>query len=161
MKLKCVMLKLNIKNWDKLLASINPADVYDDGDGYGLETTPHMTILYGIHPDTPNEALKAACESLGTLEVRCQAVEVFSNENFDVLKITVEKTPEIMKVRKMFTSEFYHINKFEEYNPHVTIAYLKKDKGEKYINPNTGKYFVSDTYWVTGEGLDEIVKGMG
>ena len=46
----CLMLDLSINNWQKLLDCIDEEDIYngDDAEKYGLETEPHITILYGL-----------------------------------------------------------------------------------------------------------------
>ena len=46
----CLMVNVPIKNWDDVLALIDPEDVYDE-PGYGLESEPHITVLYGFHDE--------------------------------------------------------------------------------------------------------------
>lgn len=43
----CLMLQCNIKNWNAVTSIIHPEDIYTK-DGFGLETEPHITILYGF-----------------------------------------------------------------------------------------------------------------
>ena len=60
-KYGCVMLELNIQNWDDLTKSIDPNDVYLPEDpSHGIETDPHVTILYGLHRGVTPEQVKSA-----------------------------------------------------------------------------------------------------
>ena len=63
-KYDCVMLSSDIykKDWNDFLKIIDEKDLYlgetqkdIDDDEYGLESEPHITLLYGIHPKENNK----------------------------------------------------------------------------------------------------------
>lgn len=49
-KFGCVMIELGIPNWNEITSLINKEDIYSPkGDNtHGLETDPHITILWGV-----------------------------------------------------------------------------------------------------------------
>lgn len=130
----CLMLDLNIPNWNKLLDIIQPEDIYDE-IGFGKETEAHCTVLYGFHLDNDNlvnelkEMTKQNCKE--PIKLTVAGVSCFNNKDFDVLKFDIqsEKMSELNKICKQFP----HTNTFPNYHPHITIAYLKPNLGEKYI----------------------------
>jgi hypothetical protein len=138
----CVMIKVPIKNWDKVLDEIDPSDVYEvPNESYGLQLNPHVTILYGFGSDINLNDIKKKLNQYSPVEVIINGIEVFENDEFDVVKFGVKKTDQL---ESMFNSlsELPNENQFPEYLPHITIAYVKKGSGEKYkklMNKNLGK----------------------
>lgn len=128
----CVMLYLDppAKMWQKIQDSVEEKDVCTD-DGLGRESEPHVTVLYGIHEDVPDEDVEAIIDSITAPEITLNKISTFDNENFDVLKFDVEGEG-LHAMNKKFT-ELPHTNSYPDYHPHATIAYLKKGEGKKYI----------------------------
>ena len=62
-------------------------------------------------------------------------ISLFENPEFDVVKLEVNKTPKLEEIYKNL-SEFPNSNQFPDYKPHITIAYVKKGLGQKYVDPN-------------------------
>lgn len=97
----------------------------------------HVTVLYGLHTTSPVEvynnlkrhhAVRPASMTFGKLGL-------FRHRDMDVLKLGVESPDldHLHDVSKQLPNSF----KFPNYNPHVTVAYLKPGTGEKYLNlPN-------------------------
>lgn len=131
----CVMIFLDITKdgWSALLDLVDDEDVYtEEGDsGYGKETTPHATILYGLHGDIEDEDVEAIIDEVTKPDIELKKVSMFENDKFDVLKFDVE-SDDLNKYNKMFT-KLPHTNKYPDYHPHTTIAYLKKGAGDKYV----------------------------
>lgn len=135
-KFGCVMVFLNYNKseWEALQDLIDKEDLYEpEGEsGYGKETEPHATILYGLHTDIPDEDVESEIEKIKSPELKLGKVSSFTNDKFDVLKFDVE-SEDLHKYNKDFR-EFPHTNDYPEYHPHCTIAYVKSGKAQKYID---------------------------
>jgi tRNA nucleotidyltransferase/poly(A) polymerase len=131
----CLMLFLDIPVWNKITSVIDPDDVLDV-EGYGIETEPHTTILYGFHPEvTPEEVFDLFKLNIPVepIKVGISGISIFSNPEFDVVKFDVE-SPILNQANKIM-SDLPNTNTFPEYHPHITIAYVKKGTGHKYVKP--------------------------
>lgn len=112
--------------------------------GFGREDEMHVTVLYGLHSDSSEETRRIVSKQQ-PFTVELGNVGIFSNDKFDVIKVNVQ-SPELHKLNKRLTDQVTYTNKFKEYRPHVTIAYVKKGKGWKYngIDDFDGKLFEAD-----------------
>lgn len=132
----CLMLYLGLNNleWIKTLnAFIDNDDLGDDGF---LELEPHLTILYGFHDDTTNikdirKHLDGVCLNELKNDIKLNSLSLFENEQ-DILKISVD-SEKLTKLNSLFRDNFDYTTNFPDYKAHLTIAYLKKGTGKKYI----------------------------
>lgn len=131
----CLMVFLDVdkKAWKELQDMISEDDLYteEEDSSYGRENEPHVTILYGLHGDIEDKDLEVEIDKITEPHIEFKSISTFENDKFDVLKFDV-KSPDLNKLNKVFT-KFPHTNKFPDYHPHATIAYLKKGTAEKYI----------------------------
>lgn len=67
------------------------------------------------------------------VEYRFSGISLFENEKFDVLKFDVE-SEDLIEMNRVVSASFACNDSCSIYHPHATIAYLKKGKGEKYVN---------------------------
>lgn len=110
----------------------DPAANYD-AQKTGRESEPHITVLYGL--DTTNEAeVKGLVQSAKPIEVELGEVSQFdTNEDYDVLKVDVVSN-QLSELNAKLDKVLATPGKtFDEYQPHVTIAYVKKGSGQKYV----------------------------
>ncbi len=130
-KYGCVMLGFEIpeETWKKAQDIISDNDITTK-EGLGREMDPHVTILYGIHSDVPDEDVEALIDELISPEIRFNHLSIFENPEFDVVKYTI-RNKALEKMNKMF-KELPYTNDFPKYEPHVTLAYVEKGKGSKY-----------------------------
>ena len=63
--------------------------------------------------------------------IEIENIDTFENEDFDVVKFNVKKTEQLQRIFDAL-SELPNENTFPDYNPHMTIGYVKKGLGEKY-----------------------------
>ena len=99
---------------------------------YGREYESHVTIVYGIKEESPKQ-IKKLLSKQKPFYIECGKVSVFNCDNFDVLKIEVE-SPEIRRIHKLIYDTFDVLPcSFNKYRPHVTIAFLNKTCGDKFI----------------------------
>lgn len=129
-----LMLFFNIPNWDAIISKIHPEDLYNE-PGYGLEEEPHVTALYGFHDEVTAEEVQEAAKkySRKPITVKLTGISLFQSKNrpFDVIKFDV-KSPELVRLNKRL-QKLPNTNEFNEYHPHMTIAYVKKGTGAKYV----------------------------
>ena len=132
----CVMVYIEPNNEFKdIHRKIYKQDIYEDPEdpSYGLEREPHVTLLFGLHPEVTLEQVKG---SLAGYEfdkpLKAYNVSCFSNDKYDVLKFDIEgeHLAEMNKALKKFP----YTSNFPDYHPHSTIAYLKPRTGQKYID---------------------------
>ena len=145
----CLMVYLNLPYWDQFLSKIQPEDLYQtDNDRYGLETEPHCTILYGIHSDVNDEDVFKLFDGIkkSDFDLSIDGIGCFYNKDYDVLKMNVksEKLNELNSLAKSLP----HTSHFQDYKPHLTLAYLQKGEGRKYIDP---------TFMMEINSIDKIV----
>jgi|LakMenE18May11ns_1017448.scaffolds.fasta_scaffold9889655_2 2'-5' RNA ligase len=112
---------------------------------FGREDEIHTTILYGIHGDSPEE-VKNVLQGFGPIKASLGKINIFTNPyHFDVVMIEVESS-DLCNLNKALSDNIKHTNKYGDYKPHVTIAYVKKNKGWRYLGKNKfqGKQFICD-----------------
>lgn len=133
----CVMLSIDIpsKEWNSILDIIDKKDLYNGEDGneeskYGLEKEPHITLLYGIHSNVPDEDVEAITTKIVSPKLSIKTASKFDSPECDVLKFDISSSV-LSDINKKL-SELPNTNEYE-YHPHMTIAYLTKGTADKYI----------------------------
>lgn len=132
----CLMMDTDIDNWEEYhTAGIDKDDVYikPHDKSYGLETQPHITIVYGFHEDEIDEETISSVvkQNMKPITVSIDEVDIFENDEYDVVKYNVPVTDELQQYRDLFL-KFPNTQTFPEYKPHMTIAYVKPGMGKKY-----------------------------
>jgi hypothetical protein len=62
-KLGCVMVEVPVKNWNEITSIINKDDLYEvEGEKYGIQENPHLTLLYGLKPNITKEQVEQVLE---------------------------------------------------------------------------------------------------
>lgn len=130
----CAMLYFNMPQMQQLHESIAQEDIFTkEGDrSFGLETEPHVTLLYGLHHDVDHDAVTDTCQNCAYPNLTLKNASCFNNDEYDVLKFDVD-SPELHSVNAEL-SKFPHTTNFPDYHPHSTVAYLKKGTGQKYVD---------------------------
>lgn len=114
---------------------IDPADLYTAEEGYGLEDQPHITALYGLDTQEPEDARKALAD-FGPVKARIGNASVFENDKYDVLKFDI--TGDDVHRLNAELRKLPHKSDFPDYKPHMTVAYLKKGTAQKYAGFKMG-----------------------
>lgn len=133
----CVMVYLDIPNWQNIVSHIDSEDLYKPNQGrFGIETDPHITILYGLHSNVNDEDVINVFKGLKSdeLDVNVEGIDIFENPEFDVIKMNVES--EKLNQLNQELRRLPHTSDFPDYKPHITIAYLLSGTGKKYIDPD-------------------------
>lgn len=137
----CVMIDIDIDNWKDFESNIDKNDLYDpENDKHGFETEPHLTLLYGLHSEVSDEDVESSLKKfdLKNLKIEIDGIGSFENDNFDVLKMNVKKTKLLNDIHNSL-KELPNSDQYVEYNPHITIAYLKKGTSKKYLDKSFKK----------------------
>lgn len=134
-KFSCVMANLNNENlfinWSK--KNIKKEDLcVEEG---GIETEPHVTVLYGLHTNDYKEVEKLL-KKVKSFEITLGKVSKFESQNYDVLKIEI-KSESLFKINKLLKKLDFTSN-FNTYVPHCTLSYVKKNSCDKLLR---NKYF--------------------
>lgn len=124
-----LMLGLDVPKWKNIISRIKDNDLF----GYGRENNPHVTLLYGFKSDVTYETIEPLLSELKPIDIYVKGISIFnSNPEYDVVKFDVELTSELKATREVF-EKLPHVKMFDEYRPHITIAYVKAGEGQKYV----------------------------
>lgn len=136
-KYGCVMVHLNVPNWNEIISYIKPEDLYKpEVERYGVETEPHITILYGLHENVNDSDVEKIVKSVDgdDIVIDITGIDIFQNDEFDVVKMTVKS--EYLTKLHYELCKLPNSDKYPTYNPHITIAYVNKNMGSKYQKSN-------------------------
>lgn len=145
----CVMVEVPVSNWDEITSYIDPEDVYTGGDdSHGIQENPHVTILYGLHKGVTEDEVKSVFEGFTeSINIEVDGIGIFENKDYDVVKFNVNPDGALQKLHDKL-SEFPNSNEYPDYKPHITIAYVNKGTGKKYVKPDY-KYTVKNVDNIT------------
>lgn len=115
---------------------IDKADLADDG----VETEPHVTVKYGLETDNP-EGLRLILANEPPVRIKFGKTSVFpadKNRDSDVVKVDIE-SDDLRRLNKKIGTYSYvakDASAYRDYNPHMTLAYVKAGLGSKYAGDN-------------------------
>jgi hypothetical protein len=151
----CVMVEVPVSNWNEITSIINKDDLYEvEGENYGIQDNPHLTLLYGLKSNITKEQVEQVLEKAidgGKIDIDIENIGLFENDNFDVVKFNIKKTEQLQKLFDSL-SELPNENTFPDYNPHMTIAYVKKGLGKKYTKTYSHKVSSNDICYSMANG---------
>lgn len=120
----------------------------------GREDEPHITVKYGITDDAAVDAIRSALATVPPIRATLGATSIFDTDEADVLKVDVD-SPDLHAINKAIADAVPTEDTYPTYQPHVTIAYLKKGKGADYTGDDSlrGQELVIDR--ISFRGRDE------
>lgn len=129
----CVMLYFDFPEIKTLQEKIDKNDIYYDPEdaSFGLENKPHTTLLFGLHPEVTNQNIQDVISKYRFSTCQISNPSLFENEEYDVLKFDV--SGESLHECNLDLRKYPHTNRFPDYHPHLTIGYLKRETGKKYV----------------------------
>tara|TARA_R110000765_G_scaffold7963_4_gene26106 strand:+ start:113326 stop:113907 length:582 start_codon:yes stop_codon:yes gene_type:complete len=128
-------------------------------DEFGFEDEPHITCQYGFHGSVTVDEITEFIQTIDTpIKVALGDITRFTQDAYDVIKMDIisKDLHDLSdKIRKHF-KETLEVA-FPEYQPHMTLAYVKKGK-LPYINANNmfqGKNYVFDEFVYSTPNMEE------
>lgn len=128
-------------NFHRLQSRIKDADIFRSmpqvksngilidapDEEFGLEHTPHVTVLYGLKNEEDYFALKKDAEKIKPFKIKIGEVSSFRREGVphDVLILKIV-SPELSKLHESIKETYDNNYKYPDYNPHCTLSYIKK-----------------------------------
>lgn len=128
----CVMLYFEF-DLQPFTSFIPNEDLFDDGSGkYGIETEPHVTLLYGLHSNVKPQIIQQILDKIRFGDILLQNMSAFVNSDYEVLKF--DAIGEGLFEANSILKKLPNSSEYDEYNPHMTIAYLQKGSWAKIAN---------------------------
>lgn len=157
-------LKHSIVDWG--YTHISDSDIFShiDYPYLGREDKTHCTVLYNIIDTSPEQVQKIL---LGepSFEILLGELSVFENDMFDVFKINVSGDG-LDRLHRIVRDTFHHDPLYFEFSPHITIAFMKKNKGKQLLEKVDKKKFAGKKFKVNSLCFnkyreDETIIGLG
>lgn len=136
----CLMLDVPYKNWSNFIHSyLKPEDMYPSEGQNGYSEESHVTVSYGFGDDVNIDVIKKYVDEHFRLGVNVwlKDISIFENDKFDVVKFKVE-CPEIEKMHNWIENTFNITSDYPTYEPHLTIGWVNKGMGSKYVKKLKG-----------------------
>lgn len=111
-----------------IASRIDPNDLHEEDKG---KDEAHITVKYGI-VECDVDVLKDELLKVAPISARLGKLSCFNTDEYDVLKVDVI-SDDLHKLNELVCSICPHIDTYPEYKPHITVAYIKKGKGDKYV----------------------------
>lgn len=148
-KYNCLMLKFDVKNWDSFVHKlIDPNDVYlSEKEGFGIESKPHVTVLFGIHDYVPTADVKKCLVPIRHIKCKTSIIDIFQNKDFDVVKFNIEGNY-LKQMNKKLMESVDYTTSHPEYKAHMTIAYVKPGTGVKYKKTLANLLVITPTAYI-------------
>lgn len=125
-----LMLRVDNPSLEELFDQIDQNDLHEKG----VERDPHVTVVGNIPVSiSPDSLLRSALGQ--TIEkLKLTTVTYFECEEYDVLKwdLDSDSVDELRSIHDPIVEKFKIEEKYPDYHPHSTIAYLKSGTGKKY-----------------------------
>lgn len=125
---------------DKIISwgqdNISDEELYNK-EGFGREDTIHVTVLFGLHIVTPI-LVRKIIKDFPAIRTTLGRISIFESEEYDVVKIDIHGNDLHLLNKKL--SDLPHTKTHPRYYPHVTIAYVKKGCGKKFVGDKEFEY---------------------
>lgn len=108
---------------------IDKEDLFEEEAEGGLEMDTHITLKYELLTDRVKDIKDIFKKEKGG-KVTITKSSIFETEDYDVVKMSVE-SDDLQRLHNK-VNNLPHEDKYPEYIPHCTIAYVKKGCGKKY-----------------------------
>lgn len=137
--LGCIMLDLApmevMKHVEGMEDDLFENPKFDQGS-VPAETTPHVTLLYGLleNGNKWKNKVDLLLKDWKLKSVKIDHVDFFETSDSYAIVAHLEKTPELVDGHERLTL-LPHVNTFSEYKPHMTLAYVSLDADpKKWVN---------------------------
>jgi len=97
----------------------------------GREDEPHVTVKFGLHTNDIND-VRAVVESEPPILIRIGPLSIFRSDTHDVVKAEIE-SDDLHRINAKIAAALPTTDSHPDYQPHLTLAYVKPGMGEKYV----------------------------
>ena len=100
----------------------------------GRETKPHITVKYGLHSDEAIETVRQLLANEPPIRATLGTTSIFPASETggdDVVKVDVV-SEDLRRINTKIAAAVEVTDTHPEYQPHVTLAYVKPGKGQQY-----------------------------
>lgn len=119
---------------EEIQSKIKKDELYieEDNDDYGFEKNPHVTLVPCLDNDVDLKKLKTYLDDISKYDIVLTDLSKFECEKFDVLKCAVA-SDKLKETNKKIVKDFETHSEYDDYTPHLTIAYMKHGMADKYL----------------------------
>jgi len=127
----------------QLQNQIDSSNLYYENGQFGLEQDSHITVCYGLVHESDYFKLRRLIKNFGTIDVTYGGVSKFVSDNYDVIKIDII-SEKLHELNSLIRNNFEVKTSFPDYQPHMTVAYVKPNSCDFLLNPSN--LAVEDTF---------------
>ena len=129
----CLMISVKTPEFIKeIQKKINEKDLYEGDDvEESIETDSHITIVYGFSHDVFMKDIEKDLIPIKDIVMIPYNISIFENDKYDVLKCDIS-TMQLKNIHDELVKRFKIKETYDNYHPHMTIAYMKKGKASKF-----------------------------
>lgn len=132
---------------------IDNEDLYysEDSDVIGgIENDSHVTVAPCMDNDTDISKLKKLLSPLKEYEAFATNISKFTADKYDVLKCDIASIP-LFNTNARIKEKYTFHTEFKDYNPHMTIAYVKKGTCDNFLKKILDKLIIMKptNFWYT------------
>ena len=109
----------------------------DVRDVVEFEKDVHVTVKWGTDPKVEAWSIRARLGPRRKALVQFGPVTIFENDDRDVLVVTL-KSRDLQSMNRLLSAIPNTVTTHPGYTPHVTLAYLRKGRGQKYQDFDIG-----------------------
>lgn len=111
---------------------------------------PHITVLYGFPNDSDYIKVLKNLNNFGPIDIQVTGWSYFSNDKGEVLKFDV-KSDRLNYLHEMLKAKYENYHSYE-YQPHLTIGYLKSQSKSPYEFKGDVSCSIENLVWSSNNG---------
>ena len=106
----------------------------------GLETEPHVTVLYGLHTTDLDEVHDVIGNDYPPVDIQLGAVKTFPDRGDGEVVYIEIKSPDLRALNARYREKLEYTSDFPDYKPHLTVAYVKPGEGRSWTGQHPGLF---------------------
>jgi len=131
----------------------------------GIELEPHCTVLYGIKNSKDETKVKKLLKQnkLNYLSSKLEHLSIFTQKDYDVLFVELnDENNDFKNANKVVKNNIDNVSTHPNYKPHMTLAYMKKGKADKYKGkqPFENMILSGNVMFCKRDGEKKVIKSL-
>ena len=124
-----LMITFDIPNWENYITQyIDEEDLLPNEH----KPEPHVTLLGKVYNEAKLHNIKKHLKPLHKIKVVFNKINIFEIDDADVVKFELHSN-QLKEMNEVLRRYIAYQDTFVDYKPHITLAYVKKGTGKKYI----------------------------